>query len=1124
MRLPTRLASVLALAAVIILIAAAAVLALAAPPAPALAPDTEELWRHRNLGKALYENPTTQAQAVEELKKALDLAPGSARERLNYGLALLRAGKVDEGIAELVQVQKQDPSIPHTWFNLGVAWKKASDYDRARAQFERMVALVPDEPISHYNLGVLLAGSGEAARAMQEFERAAALAPGLAGPHFQLYNAYRKAGHAADAARELAAFQAIKKRQAGAAVPEDLEWSFYAELYDPRESPAESRAGETLPAVIPPRLAPSPVAGKGTFDAATAGLAVLDFDGDGKPDLLAWSAKGVRLYKDGATPAAASGLETLRDVAAVAPGDFDNDGLPDLCVLAPEPHLFHNVKGRFVEVPWKAPAGRFRAAVWLDYDHDYDLDLFLLGDSATLVRNNGDGSWSDETARFPFVAGRALSAVALDVVADAPGVDLAVAYADRPGVVYRDRLAGRFEAEPLPLLPAGAHHLVAWDFDDDGWTDLAAATPAGLVLLGNRTGALGKGEGNARSGSWARRPAPPGAGGPFLFADLGNRGAADLVSDGTAGLAAYPAARPGPFAGQSGAPLDAEGSGAPLDAALHAGALATADFDGDGREDLAAVANDGSLTLLHNQTAGAGHSLRISLHGERNMKLAPMARVEVKAGASYQKRLYQGVPLLVGAGGRDLADTVRITWPNGLIQNEPRQAISGAQTYKEAQRLSGSCPMIFTWDGARFRFVTDVLGVAPLGASSGDGHYFPVDHDEYIQIPGDFLSPAGGRYEVRITEELHEVSYLDQVRLFALDHPRDLEVFTNDKWKSPPFPEFRLFGTRRRIRPVAAHDDDGKDVLPRLLRRDGTYPDGFARDLSGTAAPHALTLDFGGAAPDGHAVLVLNGWVDWADGSTFLAASQATRGARAGGLLTPQLQVRDAAGRWKTVVEDMGMPSGKPKTIAVDLTGKLLSASREVRIVTSVCVYWDEIFLIEGDAAPESRLTPLDPQSADLHFRGFSTPTIDPARTQPEAFDYARLLPVSSWNPTPGLYTRYGDVRDLVTSIDDRLLVMGSGDEVRLLFDAAALPPLPAGWTRDFLLLVDGWAKDADANTAFSQTVEPLPFHGMSSYPYPPSERYPDDPAHRAYRAEYLTRPALRLLRALRPASAAGEP
>jgi Flp pilus assembly protein TadD len=1086
---------------------AAAVLGLAAaPPAPPSPSDTEALWRHRNLGKAFYENPTTQAQAVEELKRALDLAPGSARERLNYGLALLRAGRVDEGIAELVRVQRQDPSIPHTWFNLGIAWKRASDYDRATEQLQRMVALVPDEPVSHYNLGVLLAGSGKPDPARAEFERAAALAPQLAGPHFQLYNAYRKAGRAADAARELAAFQAIKKRQAGAAVPEDLEWSFYAELYDP----AESRGGEALPAAVAPRLAARELAGRASFDPATAGLAVLDADGDGRPDLLAWSARGVRLWKDGATPVAASGLEGLSGVVAVAPGDFDNDGLPDLCVLAPGPRLFHNEKGRFVELPVKLPAGRFRTAVWLDYDHDYDVDLFLLGDGAALLRNNGDGTWSDETARFPFVPGRALSAAAVDVVADAPGVDLAVAYEDRPGVVYRDRLAGRFEAEPLPALPAGARALAAWDVDDDGWTDLAAAGPGGLILLGNRSGTEGRGEGNARSGSWARRPVPPGAMAPFLFADLANRGAVDLVAGG-AGLSAYSAARPAAFAPQ-GSPLGPRAT-----------AIAAADFDGDGRIDLATVGDDGSLTLLANRTAGADRWLRVSLQGVKNLKLAPFARVEVKAGASYQKRLYQGVPIVFGGGGHDLADTVRITWPNGLIQNEPRQALGAARVYKEAQRLSGSCPMIFTWDGARFRFITDVLGVAPLGASSGDGRYFPVDHDEYVQIPSEALQAVDGRYEVRITEELHEVSYLDQVRLIAVDHPREIEIFTNDKFKGPPFPEFRLFGVRRRIYPVAARDDGGRDVLPRLLHRDGTYPDAFRRDFTGTAERHTLDLDFGGserAAPGGQAVLILSGWVDWADGSTFLAASQAA----AGGLLMPQLQVKDAAGRWRTVIEDMGIPSGKPKTIAVDLSGKFLSASREVRIVTSVCVYWDEIFLATDAAAPETRLTPLDPAAADLRYRGFSTPVIHPERKQPEAFDYARLMPLSAWNPTPGLYTRYGDVRELLTAIDDRLLVMGSGDEVRLLFAAAALPPLPAGWRRDFLLLVDGWAKDADANTAFSQSVEPLPFHAMSSYPYPAAERFPDDPAHRAYRAAYLTRPALRLLRPLRPSAGAARP
>src|SRR5207249_5412113 len=121
----------------------------------------DEIWRHRNLGKAFYENPTTQTQAVDEFKKALDLAPTSARERLNYGLALLRAAKTKEGIAELIKAQQQDPKIPHTWFNLGIAYKKDSEYDKAVTQLERMTQLAPDEPKSHYNLAVLYKLTGK---------------------------------------------------------------------------------------------------------------------------------------------------------------------------------------------------------------------------------------------------------------------------------------------------------------------------------------------------------------------------------------------------------------------------------------------------------------------------------------------------------------------------------------------------------------------------------------------------------------------------------------------------------------------------------------------------------------------------------------------------------------------------------------------------------------------------------------------------------------------------------------------------------------------------------------------------------------------------------------------------
>jgi len=377
-------------------------------------------------------------------------------------------------------------------------------------------------------------------------------------------------------------------------------------------------------------------------------------------------------------------------------------------------------------------------------------------------------------------------------------------------------------------------------------------------------------------------------------------------------------------------------------------------------------------------------------------------------------------------------------------------------------------------------------------------------------MPGELMKQRSGAYEIRVTEELHEVSYLDQIKLIALDHPAATEIITNEKFKSPPFPEFRLFGSERRVYAASAHDDQGHDVSQKLRARDFLYPDAFPRNSAGVAGMHHLDLDFGKAAASNHAVLVLHGWVDWADGSTFLGAAQERRD-----LVFPHLQVKDANGNWKTVVEDMGIPSGKPKTMAVDLAGKFLSDSREVRIVTNLCVYWDEIYLIENDAAPDNRMTPASLLSADLHFRGFSRPTIHPERKQPEQFDYSTVSPMSMWNPTPGNYTRYGAVEDLLLEPDDRMVIMGSGDELTLQFEAAGLPALPAGWKRDFLLLVDGWAKDADANTAYSQSVHPLPFHGMSSYPYPAGQQFPDDASHKKYQHDYNTRPALRLLRGL---------
>ena len=328
----------------------------------------DELARYRNLGKAFYENPTTQNEAVDAFRKALQLAPNSTREQLNYGLALLRAGKTAEGVAELQTVQKRDPKLPHTWFNLGIVYKKNGEHEKAIVQFERMIQLVPDEPISHYNLGALYKLAGRQQDAVREFETAAKLDATLAAPHFQLYNAYRTGANPEGARRELEIFQRLKKQQEGAAIPEDVEWNMFAEVYD--------------------------------------------------------------IMEDAAPPPPSSALKfEVRTGRALPPAPGPCTGRQGLCVA-------------------------------LDYDHDYDLDVLLLGDTSQLLRSEGPDVFNDRSASFPFEKGRVTGATAFRLVADTKGYDLVVAYADKSAVLYRDKLQGVFRTEQVSI-PAGAPSLTA---------------------------------------------------------------------------------------------------------------------------------------------------------------------------------------------------------------------------------------------------------------------------------------------------------------------------------------------------------------------------------------------------------------------------------------------------------------------------------------------------------------------------------------------------------------------------------------------------------------------------------------------------------------------------------------
>jgi hypothetical protein len=297
---------------------------------------------------------------------------------------------------------------------------------------------------------------------------------------------------------------------------------------------------------------------------------------------------------------------------------------------------------------------------------------------------------------------------------------------------------------------------------------------------------------------------------------------------------------------------------------------------------------------------------------------------------------------------------------------------------------------------------------------------------------------------------------------------------------------------------VSATDGRGRDVLSLLSVLDRQYVDGFALlDIRGYAEPHDLSFDIGSGSTD--VVLLATGWTDYAFSGDNVAAHQ-----RDLELRPPVLEVRTATGEWRPI-ESMGIPVGRPQTLAIHLEGKLREGERQLRIRTNMRIYWDQILVDRSGGNLPIRVTRLDPVDADLRWRGFSA-EISPDGAQPFSYDYERVSPVSPWKTMIGRYTREGDVRELLKRVDDMFVIARPGDEIGLAFDARSLPPLAAGQLRTFLLFADGFSKEMDINSASPHTVEPLPFHGMRSYPYGADQRYPETTAHVEYRSRYNTR------------------
>jgi hypothetical protein len=764
--------------------------------------------------------------------------------------------------------------------------------------------------------------------------------------------------------------------------------------------------------------------------------------------------------------------------------------------------LLENAGGWGAAAPLFALAGATRVLEF-DFDHDGDVDVLACGEGGVkLLRNDGldgTGGFTDATAGagLPAGIGAGWRAIAEDFDRDNDVDVLFLAPGNAGAKLASNERGGRFsdQSASLPGEFAGGW-LVPADFDGDSWPDLALVT-ASEVVLHTRT----------ELGGWASTPKriaiPSAPAGEPQAADIDLDGATDLLwplADAPAGALLAPGFTHGGMVCTLGAKYAAPREGLAV--------LRVADLDGDCDLDLVRLDAAGVSAYL---AEGTGKGLALAFQGHKDNARGLGAIVELRAGHRYRRVYYRGQPELAGFGGARL-DMVRVTWPNGVVQGMFDLAPCEPRLIAQRIGLVGSCPFLYTWNGTTYEFISDVLGITPLGLPMAPGMLVPPDHDEFVLVKGEQLVPKDGAYELQFTEELREVTYLDRLRLDVIDHPAEVEIFPNERFSFPPFPEAHVHTVRDALLPLTAVDQGGKDWSEELARDDQRFAVPFENQpeqYTGLATPHVLELAFDPArVRDAQKLrLFLNGWFYWTDASVNLAAAAHPDVE----FVPPILSVPDGNGGWREC-GPIGFPAGKLKTMAVDVSALLNRADPRLRLFCTLRLYWDSIRLAtDADDAPLVT-TSLEPTSARLSERGFSRSIqreFAPGHVG-EWFEWSLLERFPRWNQHPGLYTKLGDVLPLVSAIDDRFVILGAGDALSVRFDATTLPPLPSGWRRDFLVFLDGWAKDRDPNTLEALFVEPLPFHGMSGYPYRADERFPDDEEHMAWRREWNTRPAKR--------------
>ncbi len=412
-----------------------------------------------------------------------------------------------------------------------------------------------------------------------------------------------------------------------------------------------------------------------------------------------------------------------------------------------------------------------------------------------------------------------------------------------------------------------------------------------------------------------------------------------------------------------------------------------------------------------------------------------------------------------------------------------------------------SCPSLYTWNGTSYVYVTEVSNHGWLGYINyisndpdWDIVYWRNNPWDYIKLDQSQLQPRNNEYyDIKLTQNWDEIFYLDTAYLMVVDHPTDVEVYSTmvEQYLDPEYMGKIYTVSQDRLTPISAVNENGEDVLPLISEMDDVFTsagDGITSPSWDNISWNQLTLDLGDLSDAEQIKLVVRGIVDWGSADDYntwidgFFAQPVPNGTQI--TPPPYMEVKDASGNWVRVPESRQFPippDGVPRTFVVDLTGLFPTDNYSIRINN----FWNVTFDYIGvDTSLQTEVI--------TH------------RIDPEANLY-QVFPTTS--TSEGNFTGYGNVTELVLNADDKFVIGRQGDEVSLrVLDDIGAPP--SGMERDIFFFVSLWFKDEYGNWGFGFgfTVDPLPFQGMSGFPYPPTESYPSDVDHQKYLSDYNTR------------------